>query len=126
MSLIFLAAFLNMASPQQAKSCFDIMIDMSGPQGVPVQVIVRSKKGAVLALENLKPKQQLLPIHLCWPSDDEPWQVEATIALGAHQFAGTVLSMTSVSSTYCFLLPEIVASDCGEWGTGRDFGEGPH
>jgi hypothetical protein len=126
MIALVLAASLGAAVAQPAQTCFDMTIDMMEPQGTPVQVIVRSKKGVHLAVATLKAKQQLLPIHLCWPSDDEPWQIEATFDLGGHQFVGTVLSMTNVSNTYCILLPRVVTSECGEWGTGRDFGEGHH
>jgi hypothetical protein len=114
------------AAATTPQTCFDFKIQMMEPQGAPVEIAIRGKTGTVLFSGSMSPKQKTLPIHLCWTSDNPPWQVEAKIDMGHGHFYGTVLSITNVSYTYCVWLPNVSYADCGPAGTGIDVGEGKH
>jgi hypothetical protein len=64
-----------------------------------------------------------VPVHLCWKVSNPPAQVEAILEMGAGQFIGTIASFKNVSNRYCLVLPPVVGSHCGEWGTGPPVNE---
>jgi hypothetical protein len=85
--------------------------------GIPVQIAVRAADGTVLLVTKTS-ESGIATVHLCWDVTNPPRQVEATIELGAGRFVGAIVSFRNVSNRYCIILPDVVASDCGEWGTG--------
>lgn len=84
--------------------------------GAPVDIVVRSKQGHVLAAV-IADSAGKAALEVCWRDDDPPWQVEAHLRFG-QQFVGTLASFSNNSDTYCLTLPSRIGGDCGTWRTG--------
>lgn len=84
--------------------------------GVPVDILVRSKRGNVLQAVK-SDSEGKASLEVCWRDDDPAWQIEAKL-LFAPQFAGTFASFFNYTDTYCLTLPQKIGGHCGEWGTG--------
>jgi hypothetical protein len=112
------------STTQAVPACFRMKVVVTAEDGngrlaapgVPVDIVVRSKQGHVLAAV-ISDSAGKAALEVCWRDDDPPWQVEAQLRFG-QQFVGTLASFLNNSETYCLTLPSRIGGDCGTWRTG--------
>lgn len=120
----FLTSCVTKVAPDSDRNCFAVKVIVTADDGrgrliapgVPIDVLVRSRRGNVLKAVRTGDNGEAA-CQVCWRDDDPASQIEARLGIGP-QFVGSMASFFNYSNTYCLTLPNRIGGHCGEGGTG--------